>query len=130
MDHLLRLPAFAMLHETEPRCPWWILHPLLSVGYRHANRVARSIRSSDYWRSEGDFRKLPSYRWTILRLRDLGEIATMFGYTFSATFSNEVAFLRDNLVGFRRGDLLLLDFTAWAADDPSLQSSHPGSGNI
>lgn len=117
VDHLLRLPAFAA--ADEPSIDYFLVdlsQPLLSVGYRHAteslDRYAVPITAI-----EGDFRKLPSYMDYFETRGPRRNLATMLGYTIG-NFSNEVAFLRDSLVGFRRGDLLLLDFGV-GADDPA-----------
>ncbi len=117
VEHLLKQPAFAA--SDEPSLDLFLVdlsQPLLSVGYRHAceslDRFAVPISAI-----EGDFRKLPSFMDYFETRGPRRNLVTMLGYTIG-NFSNEVAFLRDSLVGLRRGDLLLLDFGV-RADDPA-----------
>lgn len=117
VDHLLRLPTFAA--ADEPSLDFFLVdlsQPLLSVGYRHACETLDPY-AVPITAIEGDFRKLPSFMEYFETRGPRRNLATMLGYTIG-NFSNEVAFLRDSLVGFRRGDLLLLDFGV-KADDPA-----------
>lgn len=117
VDFLLKLPAFAA--SDEPSLDYFLVdlsQPLLSVGYRHAceslDRYAVPITAI-----EGDFRKLPSFMDFFEARGPRRNLITMLGYTIG-NVSNELAFLRDSLVGCRRGDMLLLDFGV-GADDPA-----------
>lgn len=128
VESLLKLPAFAA--SDEPPLDLFLVdlsQPLLSAGYRHAyealDRAGVPITAI-----EGDFRTLPGFMDFFEARGPRRNLVTMLGYTIG-NFSNELAFVRDSLVGCRRGDMLLLDFGVGADDpasiDPILNQSIP-----
>lgn len=119
VDSLLKLPTFSA--EAEPGLDYFLVdisQPLLSVGYRHACEVLDQY-GVPITAIEGDFRKLPSCMDLFESRGPRRNLVTMLGYTIG-NFSSEVAFLRDSLVGCRRGDMLLLDFGVGASDPASI----------
>lgn len=107
-----------------------ISQPLLSAAYQLASeKLGNCVPITAI---EGDFYKLPNFMHFLspnLPTRKIKRqrLVCMFGYTFG-NLENEVRFVRNSLVGFQRGDYLLLDVVlAYApADQPqSILSKDP-----
>ncbi len=95
-----------------------ISQPLLSVAYRHAAEVLAD-HGGAVFAIQGNFHHLPRYGQLLYspRRAHRRRIITMLGHTFS-NLENELRFLRNSLVGFAAGDLLLMDFRmAYASVD-------------
>ncbi len=87
-----------------------ISQPLLSVAYRHAAEVLAD-HGGAVFAIQGNFHHLPRYGQLLYspRRAHRRRIITMLGHTFS-NLENELRFMRNSLVGFAAGDLLLIDF--------------------
>jgi transcriptional regulator with XRE-family HTH domain len=98
-----------------------ISQPLLSVAYRHAAEVLAD-HGGAVFAIQGNFHHLPRYGQLLYspRRAHRRRVITMLGHTFS-NLENELRFMRNSLVGFATGDLLLMDFRqAYAsADNPA-----------
>jgi len=95
-----------------------ISQPLLSVAYRHAAEVLADYGGAAF-AIQGNFHHLPRYGQLLYspRRAHRRRLITMLGHTFS-NLENELRFMRNSLVGFAPGDLLLMDFRlAYAAAD-------------
>lgn len=119
VEHLVE--SKANFDDSEPLELYLIdvSQPLLSVGYRHAaGALARSNVS--VVAIEGDFDKLPKFMNFFAPRGPRRNLITMLGYTIG-NFSNEIAFVRDTLVGCSKGDMLLFDYlvSRAAPDDPA-----------
>jgi transcriptional regulator with XRE-family HTH domain len=84
-----------------------ISQPLLSAGYQHAAQVLGEVPSVGIYAIQGNFYHLPRYT-PLLATHNRRRLCCMFGYTFSS-LENEISFVRYNLCGFHKGDLLLID---------------------
>jgi transcriptional regulator with XRE-family HTH domain len=98
-----------------------ISQPLLSTAYRTAADALADRRGVAVFAIQGNFHHLPRYTQLLYRPErsERRLVATMFGNTF-ANLENEIRFVRSSLVGFRPGDLFLLNvpLTCAPADDP------------
>ena len=106
-----------------------ISQPLLSVAYRHAAEVLAD-HGGAVFAIQGNFHHLPRYGQLLYspRRAHRRRIITMLGHTFS-NLENELRFVRNSLVGFAAGDMLLLDLRmAYApADNPDqIKERDPG----
>ena len=86
-----------------------ISQPLLSVAYRHAAETLAD-RGGVVFAIQGNFHHLPRYGQLLYspQRAHRRRLITMLGHTFS-NLENELRFVRNSLVGFAPGDLLLLD---------------------
>lgn len=86
-----------------------ISQPLLSVAYRHAAEVMADYGGAVF-AIQGNFHHLPRYGQLLYspRRAHRRRLITMLGHTFS-NLENELRFVRNSLMGFAAGDLLLLD---------------------
>lgn len=86
-----------------------ISQPLLSVAYRHAAEVLADYGGAVF-AIQGNFHHLPRYGQLLYspRRAHRRRLITMLGHTFS-NLENELRFMRNSLVGFAAGDLLLID---------------------
>jgi transcriptional regulator with XRE-family HTH domain len=106
-----------------------ISQPLLSVAYRHAAEVLAD-HGGAVFAIQGNFHHLPRYGQLLYspQRAHRRRLITMLGHTFS-NLENELRFVRNSLVGFAAGDLLLLDLRmAYAsADNPEeIRAKDPG----
>ncbi len=87
-----------------------ISQPLLSVAYKHAADTLADRRGVSICAIQGNFHHLPRYTQLLYtpERAHRRRVVTMFGGTF-ANLENEIFFIRNSLVGFATGDLLLLD---------------------
>lgn len=87
-----------------------ISQPLLSSGYKHAADTLADRRGVAIFAIQGNFHDLPRYTQLLYtpQRAHRRRVVCMFGYTFG-NLQNEILFVRDSLVGFAPGDLLLLD---------------------
>ncbi|MFO0621119.1 MAG: L-histidine N(alpha)-methyltransferase [Polyangia bacterium] len=95
-----------------------ISQPLLSVAYRHAAETLAD-RGGVVFAIQGNFHHLPRYGQLLYspQRAHRRRLVTMLGHTFS-NLENELRFVRNSLVGFGAGDLLLLDIRlAYASTD-------------
>jgi len=95
-----------------------ISQPLLSVAYRHAAEVLADYGGAVF-AIQGNFHHLPRYGQLLYspRRAHRRRLITMLGHTFS-NLENELRFMRNSLVGFASGDLLLIDCRlAYAGSD-------------
>jgi hypothetical protein len=86
-----------------------ISQPLLSVAYRHAAEVLADYGGAVF-AIQGNFHHLPRYGQLLYspKRAHRRRLITMLGHTFS-NLENELRFMRNSLVGFAAGDLLLID---------------------
>ncbi len=86
-----------------------ISQPLLSVAYRHAAEVLADYGGTVF-AIQGNFHHLPRYGQLLYspRRAHRRRLITMLGHTFG-NLDNELRFIRNSLVGFAAGDLLLID---------------------
>ena len=106
-----------------------ISQPLLSVAYRHAAETLAD-RGGVVFAIQGNFHHLPRYGQLLYspQRAHRRRLITMLGHTFS-NLENELRFVRNSLVGFAAGDMLLLDLRmAYApADNPEqIKERDPG----
>ena len=95
-----------------------ISQPLLSVAYRNAAETLAD-RGGVVFAIQGNFHHLPRYGQLLYspQRAHRRRLITMLGHTFS-NLENELRFVRNSLVGFAPGDLLLLDVRlAYAAPE-------------
>lgn len=95
---------------------------LLGKGYRHSVETLEKY-NLPIVAVEGDFTKLASY----MDYFNSGggprrRVITMLGYTIG-NFANEVAMVRDSLVGAARDDFFLVDYVVNGAPDPILNKT-------
>lgn len=86
-----------------------ISQPLLSFAYKHAADCLADRRGVATFAIQGDFHRLPCYTQLLYtpQRAHRRRVVCMFGGTFG-NLDNEVRFLRNSLVGFAPGDLLIL----------------------
>ncbi len=86
-----------------------ISQPLCCTAYRHAAHVLGDHRAVSIYAIQGSFHNLQRYSQLLAtpQRAHRRRIVCMFGNTF-ANVDNEVLFVRNSLVGFSPGDLLLL----------------------
>ncbi|MCS6915161.1 MAG: L-histidine N(alpha)-methyltransferase [Myxococcales bacterium] len=87
-----------------------ISQPLLSIAYKHAADTLADRRGVAVFGIQGNFHHLPRYT-QLLYMPERAHrrrMVCMFGYTFG-NLQNEILFVRNSLVGFAPGDLLLLN---------------------
>lgn len=98
-----------------------ISHALLHAAFQNAQEALHDT-DARIISIEGDFYRLPSFMhfFGSAKTGPRRRLATMFGHTFG-NLSNEVLFVRNSLVGFLPGDLLVLDVlrTYAPADKPA-----------
>ncbi|MCS6914587.1 MAG: L-histidine N(alpha)-methyltransferase [Myxococcales bacterium] len=87
-----------------------ISQPLLSAAYKHAADTLADRRGVAIFAIQGNFHDLPRYTQLLYtpHRAHRRRVVCMFGYTFG-NLQNEILFVRNSLVGFAPGDLLLLD---------------------
>jgi transcriptional regulator with XRE-family HTH domain len=87
-----------------------ISQPLLSAAYKHAADTLADRRGVAMFAIQGNFHDLPRYTQLLYtpERAHRRRVVCMFGYTFG-NLQNEILFVRNSLVGFAPGDLLLLD---------------------
>ncbi|MCS6913211.1 MAG: L-histidine N(alpha)-methyltransferase [Myxococcales bacterium] len=108
----VRLAQF-LLQQAEPHdLRLYLLdisQPLLGFAYKHAADTLADRRGVAVFAIQGDFHRLPCYTQLLYtpQRAHRRRIVCMFGGTFG-NLENEIRFLRNSLVGFAPGDLLLL----------------------
>ncbi len=87
-----------------------ISQPLLSSAYKHAADSLADRRGVAMFAIQGNFHDLPRYTQLLYTAQRAHRrrVACMLGYTFG-NLQNELLFVRNSLVGFAPGDMLLLD---------------------
>ena len=101
------------LSESRPDLRLYLLdisQPLLSVAYKHAAETLSDRRGVAVFAVQGNFHHLPRYSQLLSSPERSGRrrVVCLIGNTF-ANLHNEVLFVRNSLVGFAPGDLLLLN---------------------
>src|SRR5205814_3204686 len=89
-----------------------ISQPMLGFAYKHAADSLADRRGVAVFAIQGDFHRLPCYTQLLYtpQRAHRRRVVCMFGWTFG-NLENEIRFVRNSLVGFAPGDLLLLDVT-------------------
>ncbi len=87
-----------------------ISQPLLSAAYKHAADTLCDRRGVAMFAIQGNFHELPRYTQLLYNPERAHRrrVVCMFGGTFG-NLQNEVLFVRNSLIGFVPGDLLLID---------------------
>ena len=90
-----------------------ISQPLCSLAYRHAAQVLGGHANVDIFALQGSFYNLPRYQQLLHspQRAHRRRLLCMFGNTF-ASLHNEILFVRNSLLGFAPGDLLLIGVPA------------------
>lgn len=107
-----------------------VSNPLLNIAFNHAKQVLGPSMRDHIYTVLGTIHDLAQGAYTDLyqpQLPGTRRLVTMLGYTFG-NLESELQFVRNNLCGFGKGDLLLLDLVlAYApADKPEeVQASDP-----
>jgi len=89
-----------------------ISQPLVSAAFKHASEALGATKDFTAYAIHGDFYELPQYMQQLSlfqrvhRTRAVWLLGGIFG-----NLENEVLFVRNSLVGFMPGDLLLLDIS-------------------
>ncbi len=86
-----------------------ISQPLLGFAYKHAADSLADHRGVAVFAIQGDFHRLPCYTQLLYtpQRAHRRRILCMFGGTFG-NLENEIRFVRNSLVGFAPGDMLLI----------------------
>jgi transcriptional regulator with XRE-family HTH domain len=89
-----------------------ISQPLLGFAYKHAADSLADRRGVAVFAIQGDFHRLPCYTQLLYtpHRAHRRRLVCMFGGTFG-NLENEIRFVRNSLVGFAPGDMLLLAFS-------------------
>ena len=110
--------------DGEPSIEFYLVDSsmnLLSEAYELATEQLASF-SIPVCAIEGDFNRLPTFSDMFSARGPRRKVFTLLGYTVG-NLDNELAFLRDCLIGTNRGDLLLIDFVLRDDDGKDVQAS-------
>ena len=110
--------------------------PLLSLAYDYAVSILGETNAPYVYAVCGNMYNLPHHPYMRLysseENKGIRRLITMFGYTLG-NIENELHFVKNSLLGFSKGDLLLLDIVeayAPATDEESVKKNDPRLAQI